>query len=37
VIWEASEQLPVLGTGKLDRVGIRKAYRERYESEKAVA
>jgi acyl-CoA synthetase (AMP-forming)/AMP-acid ligase II len=37
VIWEATDPLPVLGTGKLDRVGIRKAYRERYESEKAAA
>ena len=34
-IWEAGDALPVLGTGKLDRVGLRKAYRERYLSEVA--
>ncbi len=29
-IWTTAEPLPVLGTGKLDRVSIRKGYRERY-------
>ncbi|MGL4312551.1 MAG: class I adenylate-forming enzyme family protein, partial [Sphingomonas sp.] len=28
VVWFTSDPLPVLGTGKLDRVGIRKHYRE---------
>jgi acyl-CoA synthetase (AMP-forming)/AMP-acid ligase II len=35
VVWFASEPLPVLGTGKLDRVGIRKHYREIYQAETA--
>jgi long-chain acyl-CoA synthetase len=30
VLWFADEPLPVLGTGKLDRVGLRNAYRERH-------
>ncbi len=33
VIWFVSQPLPVLGTGKLDRVGLRKSYREIYEAE----
>ena len=33
VVWFTSDPLPVLGTGKLDRVGIRKHYREIYEAE----
>jgi long-chain acyl-CoA synthetase len=37
VIWFVSDPLPVLGTGKLDRVGIRKTYREIYEAETAQA
>ena len=37
VIWETTEPLPVLGTGKLDRVQIRNHYRARYAEESAVA
>ncbi|MCU0729414.1 MAG: acyl--CoA ligase [Sphingopyxis sp.] len=33
VIWESKDALPVLGTGKLDRVGLRTAYRARYAAE----
>jgi long-chain acyl-CoA synthetase len=33
-VWIATDPLPVLGTGKLDRVGIRKVYREQYAAEK---
>ncbi len=33
VVWFTSEPLPVLGTGKLDRVGIRKLHREIYQAE----
>jgi long-chain acyl-CoA synthetase len=33
VVWFTSDPLPVLGTGKLDRVGIRKLHREIYEAE----
>lgn len=36
-IWEAPDALPVLGTGKLDRVGIRNAYRTRHKEELAAA
>lgn len=32
-IWLTDEQLPVLGTGKLDRVGLRKAYQAKFASE----
>ena len=37
VVWFTSDPLPVLGTGKLDRVGIRKHYREIYEAETETA
>jgi acyl-CoA synthetase (AMP-forming)/AMP-acid ligase II len=37
VLWETVEPLPVLGTGKLDRVSIRTAYRARYATEGAAA
>ena len=37
VIWEAAEPLPVLGTGKLDRVQIRNHYRARYAAETEAA
>ncbi len=30
VIWESDTPLPVLGTGKLDRVGLRNAYRAKH-------
>jgi long-chain acyl-CoA synthetase len=36
VIWEAKDALPVLGTGKLDRVGLRNVYRARYAEEMRV-
>lgn len=32
-IWIVEEPLPVLGTGKLDRVGLRKAYQARFAAE----
>ena len=35
VIWESRDPLPVLGTGKLDRVQIRNSYRAQYAAEKA--
>ncbi len=37
VIWTADAPLPVLGTGKLDRVGLRKTYQDRYKDELAAA
>ncbi|MEQ1689432.1 MAG: AMP-dependent synthetase, partial [Sphingopyxis sp.] len=33
VIWVIGEALPILGTGKLDRVAIRNSYRARYAAE----
>ena len=35
VIWTCDDALPVLGTGKLDRVGLRKSYQARYAAETA--
>jgi acyl-CoA synthetase (AMP-forming)/AMP-acid ligase II len=37
MIWETREPLPVLGTGKLDRVTIRTHYRERFAEDRATA
>ena len=36
VIWETADPLPTLGTGKLDRMGLRNGYRARYASESAI-
>ncbi|MEQ1687689.1 MAG: class I adenylate-forming enzyme family protein [Sphingopyxis sp.] len=33
VIWVTDEPLPILGTGKLDRVALRDGYRARYQTE----